>query len=330
MEKYKECPFCGRVVVYNNFSKHIKACKCNPDTKEDLTTFVCIQCGKLFEAPIASDRKCCSRKCSVDYARGACKHLNGYKDATCTVCATIGRVNKHAAVKKFVCENCKKLITPKKLKKCDCKYCGRAITIPNLSRHEAACKSNPDKICKSSGFHRKDCKSGYIYMITNLINDKKYVGKRAGSISSTKSYYGSGIYIKRAIERYGKENFKKDILEVVVDGDLNERERYWIGVYETNITGYNLTMGGDGGSLFLGMKHSEETKNKIRQSLNNTNLQNKSDPSFISPATKLRRWTDEEEEEIYRYRTMHSCKETMAHFGITYKNAIYRIVARHR
>ena len=93
----------------------------------------------------------------------------------------------------------------------------------------------------------------YIYKITNLINGKIYVGKRVReNPSDVKNYFGSGIAIRGAIEKYGKENFSKEILEHV-DVTKNckllcDREKYWISKLNSNDenVGYNLTPGGDG------------------------------------------------------------------------------------
>lgn len=57
---------------------------------------------------------------------------------------------------------------------------------------------------------------GYIYETTNLINGKKYIGKHISN-KFDDNYYGSGIGLKRALNKYGKENFKIKILEEVED-----------------------------------------------------------------------------------------------------------------
>lgn len=53
---------------------------------------------------------------------------------------------------------------------------------------------------------------GYIYKTTNLVNGKIYVGKRQMPHFDD-SYYGSGTVFKAALKKYGKANFKREILE---------------------------------------------------------------------------------------------------------------------
>lgn len=87
----------------------------------------------------------------------------------------------------------------------------------------------------------------YIYLTTNLINNKKYIGQHKGSIND--DYLGSGTGFLKAVEKYGKENFKKEILEICTEEELNEKEKYWIkyfNAYEDK-NYYNLTEGGQNG-----------------------------------------------------------------------------------
>ena len=104
----------------------------------------------------------------------------------------------------------------------------------------------------------------YIYKITNNLNNKIYIGLKTLTVKESKSYYGSGTAIKNAIDKYGKHNFTKTILEHnVADWDLlKEREQYWIEYYDSYNNGYNMTLGGDGS---LGRVVSDETKEKIRK-----------------------------------------------------------------
>jgi hypothetical protein len=48
-----------------------------------------------------------------------------------------------------------------------------------------------------------------VYLTTNLINGKQYIGS---SSFNRPSYFGSGVDISKAIKKYGKSNFKKEIL----------------------------------------------------------------------------------------------------------------------
>jgi group I intron endonuclease len=104
----------------------------------------------------------------------------------------------------------------------------------------------------------------FIYKTTNLVNKKIYIGKYEGI---KRNYLGSGKLLRRAIEKYGKESFIREIIEDNITNKkiLREREIFWIEYYDsTNLDiGYNLTKGGDGS---LGCSPSEETREKISQS----------------------------------------------------------------
>ena len=108
-----------------------------------------------------------------------------------------------------------------------------------------------------------------IYKITNIINNKRYTGKLANE-SKFNNYWGSGKYIKRAIKKHSKKNFKRIVLESeIIDHNLLcKRERYWIKKEKSKYPfGYNLT---DGGCGLFGYRHSE--KSKTKNSLAHKNL----------------------------------------------------------
>jgi len=106
----------------------------------------------------------------------------------------------------------------------------------------------------------------FIYKTTNLINGKIYIGKCSRE-KYTNKYLGSGIYLKRSIKKYGKENFSRETIEGNINSEelLNEREKYWIKFFDAKNpeVGYNLTDGGDGS---LGCKKTEEAREKMRES----------------------------------------------------------------
>ena len=95
--------------------------------------------------------------------------------------------------------------------------------------------------------------SGIIYLITNQVNGKTYVGKTSKSIEARfKSHKFNAIkrslntYLYKSIRKYGIENFTIESIEEVPLDLLNEREIFWIA----NLSpAYNMTKGGDGGDM---------------------------------------------------------------------------------
>jgi len=90
---------------------------------------------------------------------------------------------------------------------------------------------------------------GYIYLTTNLINGKKYIGKHTTS-SMDDTYVGSGTLLKKAISKYGIENFQKEIICIAESrAELALREVDVMlkhnAVDDPNY--YNIAAGGEGG-----------------------------------------------------------------------------------
>lgn len=122
----------------------------------------------------------------------------------------------------------------------------------------------------------------YVYCITNLKNNKVYIGKTLdpkNRFSDHKKVARGGkiIYgnqystIHKAITKYGEDNFSFKILhEYNSEISAFKGEIYWISFYKSNINkygkeyGYNLTDGGEGIS---GYKHTLEMKAHISDML---------------------------------------------------------------
>jgi hypothetical protein len=102
-----------------------------------------------------------------------------------------------------------------------------------------------------------------IYKITNLINNKIYIGK---DTTSDPKYFGSGLLIKRAFKKYGSENFIKEVIDISDDyNELSKKEIYWISFYNSTDRkiGYNISSGGDGGNTLSNHPDLEIIKEKI-------------------------------------------------------------------
>lgn len=95
---------------------------------------------------------------------------------------------------------------------------------------------------------------GYIYITINLIDGKKYIGKHKGSKFEFNKYIDSGKILGQAVLKYGKENFKCELLESVnnvpticfSEEELNTSEFYYTTLYDcvNSDEYYNLIDGG--------------------------------------------------------------------------------------
>jgi group I intron endonuclease len=137
-----------------------------------------------------------------------------------------------------------------------------------------------------------------IYKTTNLINNKIYIGKhQTENINDT--YLGSGVALERAIKRYGKQNFRKEILFVFnTEKEMNEKEKELVteSFIATNKT-YNMGVGGEGGSHFKGKNHSNETKQKLSEIAKNRKFSDETRRK-ISEANRKRVLSDETKKKL--------------------------------
>ena len=129
----------------------------------------------------------------------------------------------------------------------------------------------------------------YVYLITNNINNKKYIGKRSCHCPiELDNYMGSGTLLHRAFDKYGIENFSKHIL-VICESEEQAFEEEKKAIELVNATKnpmyYNIADGGHGGNTLAGyteeqmeefrrkisenrkgQNHSEETRRKLSES----------------------------------------------------------------
>lgn len=111
-------------------------------------------------------------------------------------------------------------------------------------------------------------KFGKIYLITNDVNSKVYVGQTIQTLKKrfnghccySKSDRSSNMYIKRAIHKYGRDKFHITLIEECPIDLLNEREKYWISFYNSYNKGYNLTKGGQESTNFHRLEDTIDIK----------------------------------------------------------------------
>lgn len=102
-----------------------------------------------------------------------------------------------------------------------------------------------------------------LYKTTNLVNNKSYIGIHQ-TTDLDDGYLGSGLAFKRAIKKYGKENFQREILEYCNSfNELLEKEKHyvnenWVGKDDN----YNLKTGGQSSGIL-----SKESREKISATL---------------------------------------------------------------
>jgi hypothetical protein len=91
-------------------------------------------------------------------------------------------------------------------------------------------------------------KKYFIYKTTNIINGKIYIGIHY-SDNKNDNYLGSGKTLKKAIKKYGKENFKKEILFIYDNKQdaLNKEFEIVNEDFVKSSKNYNMKIGGEGG-----------------------------------------------------------------------------------
>lgn len=103
-----------------------------------------------------------------------------------------------------------------------------------------------------------------IYKITNTINNKFYVGKHKTK-NKEDSYFGSGLLLERAVEKYGKKSFVKEITyECSSEEEMNQMEADIVDEeFIARLDTYNIKLGGEGGFGHInGSNHTKEALEK--------------------------------------------------------------------
>ena len=107
-----------------------------------------------------------------------------------------------------------------------------------------------------------------IYRIRNLVNGKMYIGftsmnfgdRRDSHFACLRNNYHFNHDLQNDFNKYGESNFVFEVVEEIESDDIlkyQEKEIYYISLYDTVNTGYNYTAGGN--------NHIRPTREKIRQ-----------------------------------------------------------------
>jgi group I intron endonuclease len=169
---------------------------------------------------------------------------------------------------------------------------------------------------------------GDIYMIKNKLNNKSYIGQCLKYLSSGKKYgylnrWKKHVYcsknkpecrlIANAISKYNEENFEVILLDECPIELLNDKEIYYIELYNTlSPNGYNLMSGGGNGRKHseetkklmsitrTGKKHTEETKRKIAEK-NKNQIKSEETRKLLSDIGKFRDMKPENKERLLKH-----------------------------
>lgn len=163
-----------------------------------------------------------------------------------------------------------------------------------------------------------------IYETKNLITGRKYLGKHKTS-NPDDSYLGSGLKLKEAVKKYGKENFSKKVLFVFDNRkEMDDKEAELVTQEEvSNSEYYNMCLGGSGGFGMIGKTQSNYQKSVMSRKLKGVKkteqhkanhhkslMETLNDPNYIHPNKGVKR-SEETRQKIsqaVRNRKMYTCE----------------------
>lgn len=248
------CEFCKKEFFTRRsaFGYYVNRCCKNPNSIYKYYKKQCLMCGKEFETQ-HENRKFCCKHCSAIYPKNKSrvftpeikekirKKLKKEKNQQ------LKKNDKLKKKKVFYCKNCNKIISRRTTFGLCINCYHKNFPIEVREKLSKNCSKKKDFKIKE---YTNEVFIGYIYSVTNLITGSIYVGQHFTKIQNIKkSYFGSGIYILRAIKKYGKENFKKEIIFQgnCTQSELDEVEKYyiWLAKHSGNHC-YNIAKGGRG------------------------------------------------------------------------------------
>ena len=109
----------------------------------------------------------------------------------------------------------------------------------------------------------------FVYLTTNLINEKQYIGDHSTD-NLNDGYLGSGIALKNSVKKYGKKNFKNEILDFFdTKKEAFDAQERWINEFNSLIPmGYNIS---PKGGLGIPGCLSEKSLKRMRDNVSKAN-----------------------------------------------------------
>lgn len=97
----------------------------------------------------------------------------------------------------------------------------------------------------------------WIYKIEDDIDHKVYIGQTIHKVEvrfhqhlKNSENAKDNTRLHSAMRNLGKDHFFCEVIEECKETELDEREKYWIKYYDSLTSGYNMTSGGNGGSIY--------------------------------------------------------------------------------
>lgn len=130
-----------------------------------------------------------------------------------------------------------------------------------------------------------------VYKTTNLVNEKYYYGIHSTNRLND-GYLGSGHVLKQAIEKYGKENFNKEIIaDYPTRKEASDHEKLIVTMeLVLDETCYNLRTGGDNEGVYLVRPRSPEYCARVKEYMSGPNNPNLGRKHKLETKIKMSVW----------------------------------------